>query len=195
MIQEVGPSETGTLSFDLAEGTVRLGDETKLVVPTAAMMALWGSASPAVKRVFGRALGESIGRTAILRLSGGREDHAMNMMRDASPESSLSELSASWALVGLGNLGLERWGRALVFVVENSPIGADGDEHCEMALEGAIAASCGKTARVCKLEREQRSVRFLAASAGAIVKVRGSLAGGKTWPEAIVELHGSRGGA
>ncbi|MDC3953502.1 hypothetical protein KEG38_06580 [Polyangium jinanense] len=189
-------TNAGTLSFDLAEGLVRLGGEARLVVPASALMALWGGASPAARRVFGRALGESIGRAAAKRLAPEGADLTSAML-DASPEAALSELSAAWALAGLGALDLERWGRALVFVVGGSPLGADGDELCEIALEGALSMASGKSARVVRIERIEARARFFVSNAGATARMRAELAQGTVWAEVLAELDGpsSRGDA
>ncbi len=186
----------GTLSFDLAEGLVRLGGEMRLVVPASALMALWGATSPSARRVFGRALGEAIGRTAARRLASEDAD-ARRVMLEVSPESALSELAAAWALAGLGALGMERWGRALVFVVKGSPLGGDGDELCEIALEGTIGVASGKSARVVRLERVDDQARFFVSNAGATSKVRAELARGTMWAEVLAELEApsSRGDA
>ncbi|MDI1443708.1 hypothetical protein [Polyangium sp. 6x1] len=189
-------TNAGTLSFDLAEGLVRLGGEARLVVPASALMALWGGASPAARRVFGRALGESIGRAAAKRLASEGADLS-RVMLDASPEAALSELAAAWALAGLGALDLERWGRALVFVIAGSPLGADGDELCEIALEGALSVASGKSARVVRLERIEGRARFFVSNAGATARMRAELARGTVWAEVLAELDepASRGDA
>lgn len=180
-------TNAGTLSFDLAEGLVRLGGESRLVVPASALMALWGGASPAARRVFGRALGESIGRAAGKRLAGGNAE-PIRVMLDASPESALSELAAAWALAGLGALDMERWGRALVFVVGGSPLGGDGDELCEITLEGALSVASGKSARVVRLERVEARARFLVSNASVTARMRAELARGTVWAEVLAEL-------
>ena len=180
-------TNAGTLSFDLAEGLVRLGGESRLVVPASALMALWGGASPAARRVFGRALGESIGRAAGKRLAGGNAE-PIRVMLDASPESALSELAAAWALAGLGALDMERWGRALVFVVGGSPLGGDGDELCEITLEGALSVASGKSARAVRLERVEARARFLVSNASVTSRMRAELARGTVWAEVLAEL-------
>ncbi|MRG92930.1 hypothetical protein [Polyangium spumosum] len=180
-------TNAGTLSFDLAEGLVRLGGEARLVVPASALMALWGGASPAARRVFARALGESIGRAAEKRLAAEGPDAPRGML-DASPEAALSELAAAWALAGLGALDIERWGRALVFVVAGSPLGGDGDELCEIALEGALATASGKGVRVVRLERVESRARFFVSSASATARMRAELARGTVWAEVLAEL-------
>ena len=187
-------NNTGTLSFDLADGLVRFGNEARILLPVSALLSLWGAANPSARRVFGRALGDSIGRTAQARLTRGGPETPGSML-DTSPEGALSELAAAWALAGLGALGMERWGRALVFVVEGSPLGTDGDELCEIALEGAIGAASGRSVRVVRIDRAERSARFLVGNQAAAAKVRSLCAEGRTWAEALLELHASRGEA
>jgi len=183
-------SASGTLSFDLAEGLVRALDEERIVVPVAALVSLFRAASPAGRRAFGRAVGESIGNVAAARLAGASE--VPRALADARPEEALSELSAAWALAGLGALGLERWGRALVLVVTGSPLGEEGDELCETMLESALVAASDKPVKVAWIERQGSAARFLVGSAAATDHVRRKLEGGTPWLEALRALHESR---
>lgn len=183
-------STFGTLSFDLAEGLVRLDDETRLVVPVAALVALFRTASPAGRRAFGRAMGESIGHVAGNRLASQAEmPHALV---DASPELALSELSAAWALAGLGALGMERWGKALLLVIEGSPLGEEGDELCETMLESALVTSTDKPARVAWIERKGALARFFVGSQAATERVQRELERGTSWAEALRMLQGAK---
>jgi len=189
MTESLGPSE-GTLSFDLAEGIVRLGRETRLVVPASALMLLWGAASPEGRRAFARALGEAIGRAAMMRLAPEAEDPTRAML-EASPEAALFELAATWGLAGLGVLEMERWGRALVLSIGGSPLGEEGDELCEAALEGALGTASGKDARVVRLERIAARARFFVGSAAATARMRAALSRGVAWAEGLAALEGA----
>lgn len=180
-------TSSGTLSFDLAEGLVRLDEENRLVVPVAALVSLFRTASPAGRRAFGRAMGESIGHVAASRLAAHPE--MPTALVDVSPELALSELSAAWALAGLGALGLERWGRALLLVVTSSPLGEEGDELCESILESALFSATDKPARVAWIERREGTARFLVGNTKATEAVRKELERGTSWAEALRLLH------
>lgn len=191
----LGPRD-GTLSFDLAEGLVRLGGEARVVLPASVVLSIVGAATAEARRGFGRALGESIGHVATIRMR--EEDFAAPLaLVDASPEAALSELAAAWALAGLGGLGMERWGRALVMTVDNSPLGREGDELLEVALEGALEAATGRRMHVARIDRSRSQLRFFVGNANAVAKVRSLIARETPWPDALSMLHsdGVRGDA
>lgn len=194
MTGRLGPRD-GTLSFDLAEGLVRLGGEARVLLPASVLLPIVGAATAEVRRAFGRALGESIGHVATIRMK--EEDFAAPLaLVDASPEAALSELAAGWALAGLGGLGMERWGRALVMTIDNSPLGREGEELLEVVLEGALEGATGRHVQVLRIERNRTKLRFFVGNANAVAKVRALLAQNTPWAEALSALHtGSGGGA
>jgi hypothetical protein len=101
----------------------------------------------------------------------------------------VEHLGGELALVGLGSLGLERWGRALVLVVDQSPLGAEGDGLLEALLEGALEAAAGRAVRALRLGRDAVRARFLIGGAAGVEKVRAWLAEGVPWGDALVRLH------
>lgn len=190
MTSRLGPRD-GTLSFDLAEGIVRLGGEARVVLPASVVLSIVGAATDEARRVFSRALGESIGQVATIRMK--EQDFATPLsLVDASPEAALSELAASWALAGLGGLGMERWGRALVMTVDNSPLGREGDELLEAALEGALESATERRVHVTRIERVGSQLRFFVGNANAVTKVRAFVARDIPWADAVSMLHSDR---
>lgn len=193
MSGRLGPRD-GTLSFDLAEGLVRLGGEARILLPASVVLDIVGAATDDVRQAFGRALGVSIGNVAKIRMK--EEDFAAPLaMVDASPEAALSELAAAWALAGLGALGMERWGRALVMTVDNSPLGREGDEWLESVLEGAFEGATGRRMHVARIERTRNKLRFFVGNARAVLKVRTQLAQNTPWADALAMLQANAGGA
>lgn len=189
----LGPRD-GTLSFDLAEGLVRLGGEARVVLPVSVLLTFVGAATAEARRGFARALGESIGQVATIRMR--EEDFAAPLaLVDASPEAALSELAAAWALAGLGGLGMERWGRALVMTIDNVPLPRDTDDVLEGILEGALERATGRTVHVALLERHRNRLRFFVGNARAVENIRTFLARNIAWAEALSQLHSSAGGA
>ena len=92
----LGPRD-GTLSSDLAEGLVRLGGEARVLLPASVVLSIVGAATADVQRAFCRALGESIGHVATIRMK--EEDFAAPLaLVVASPQAALSEVAAAWAL-------------------------------------------------------------------------------------------------
>src|SRR5262249_55758598 len=104
------------VTFDLSHGLVHLeGAPSRLLVPAEALGALAAAAGAEATRAFGRTLGEALGRRAGGRLAEG------GGLRGASADAVIEHLGGELALAGLGSLSLERWGRALVLVVDQSP--------------------------------------------------------------------------
>ncbi len=174
------------VKFDLGRGVVQLdGSADRVLVPADALLALCNSAGEEALRDFGRKLGTEIGRRAGGRLG----DAAAAGLQDV-----LEHLGGDLALAGFGSLGLERWGRALVLTVANSPLGAAGDPLLAAVLEGAIQRALGRDASVVPLARDGESARLLVAGGNAAEKVRGWLGEGVAWGDALARLH-ARGDA
>jgi hypothetical protein len=169
------------VTFDLTQGLVHL-EGARLLVPAAALLALAAAAGPDARAVFTRTLGEAMGRRVADRLSG-------DGVGAAAVDVVIEHLGGELALAGLGSLGLERWGRAVVLVVDHSPLGAEGDPLLEGVLAGAIVAAAGRAALALHLGREGARARFLLGSAAGVAKVRDLLAGGVPWGDALVRLH------
>lgn len=183
MTGRLGPRD-GTLSFDLADGLVRLGGEARIVLPASVLLKIVGAATAEAQHAFGHALGESIGHVATIRMK--EEDFAAPLaLVDASPEAALSVLAAAWALAGLGGLGMERWGQALVMTIDNSPLGREGDELLEVALQSAFEKATTRRVHVLRIERHRTRLRFFVGNAKAISKIRDLLAQNIPWADAL----------
>lgn len=176
-----------SVKFDLGRGSVHLeGVGPRLLVPAEALVELCRHAAPEALTDFGRKLGTEIG----LRISSHWGDSGQNI----SVEGFVEHLGGNIALLGMGSLSLERWGKALVFVVEGSPLGAAGDVMLGAVLEGALQRCMGRDGRAVLLSRDADHVRFLIAGTTGAERVRGWLAQGTSWGEAIARLHeGSAG--
>lgn len=173
-----------SVTFDLAHGLVHLeGAPARLLVPADALAALAAAAGPEAAAAFGRALGEAMGRRVAARLAAG----------EAAVDVVVEHLGGELALVGLGSLGLERWGKALVLVVDQSPLGAGGDRLLEAALAAAVEAAAGRHVHAVLLGREGVRARFLLGGEAGMVKVRTWLAEGASWGDALVRLHAREG--
>jgi hypothetical protein len=172
------------VTFDLARGLVQQeGAPSGLIVPAAALAALAHAAGPEASQAFARAVGEAIGRRVALRLA------AADGVRGAGAAAVVEHLGGELAITGLGSLGLERWGRALVLVIDQSPLGAAGDALLESVLAGALAAAAGEVSSVTVLARDGGRARFLVTSRAGIDKVRAWLNEGVSWGDALVRLH------
>jgi hypothetical protein len=174
------------VTFDLTHGLVHLeGAPSRLIVPAEALGALARAAGPGATAAFGRSTGEAMGRRVASRLA------AAGGVGGAAVDLVVEHLGGELALGGLGALSLERWGRALVLVVDQSPLGVEGDGLLEAILAGAIEAAAGRAVRALLLGRDAVRARFLIAGAAGVETVRAWLAEGVSWGDALVRLHAS----
>jgi hypothetical protein len=176
------------VTFDLSHGLVHVdvevGAPSQLLVPAAAFGGLVAAAGVEAARAFGRALGDAMGLRVARRLAteGG--------LREASTDAVIEHLGGELSIAGLGSLSLERWGRALVLVVDQSPLAGPGDALLEQVLESALATASASRVRAVFLERDAVRARFLIAGSEGVEKVRAWLRDGLSWGEALVRLHG-----
>jgi hypothetical protein len=172
---------TGAVEFDLSHGAVRAGSnrEPVLLLPCSALDDLALSA-PAEAEALGRSLGAAIGKRAALRLG---EPH------EASVEGFVAQLAGECALAGIGVVSIERWGRALVVVIEESPLAGP---LLAPLVAAAIESALGKPVSSALLSRDARMARVLVASEGAVKQVQKATAAGTPWGEALTQLHAGR---
>ena len=173
------------VTFDLARGLVQQeGAPSGLIVPAEALATLARAAGPEAFQRFGRAIGEACGRRVASRLA------AADGVRAAGAGAVIEHLGGELAVTGLGSLSLERWGRALVLVVDQSPLGAEGDALLESVLEAALEAAAGEKPCVIVLARDGVRARFLVTGHAGADRVRAWLNEGVSWGDALVRLHG-----
>jgi hypothetical protein len=181
------------ITFDLARGTVQLqGAPLRVLVPADALVLLCRAAGPGPIAAFGRSIGEAMGRRVASRLSGAGPGAGQNdgsAVRGATLETVVEHLGGEIALAGLGSLGLERWGRAMVMLIDQSPLGIEGDTLLETMLEGAIETATGKKVRARCLARDGVRARFFIGSERATYRVRAWLMQGVSWGEVLARLH------
>jgi hypothetical protein len=179
MTQSFNP--THAVRFELGRGRVSLdGTEARLLVPVEALRQLCQGAGQENVKDFGRHIGTEIGRRVAVRIGDG-----------ASVAALVEHLGGDLALVGLGSLGVEVWGRAVVLTVIDSPLGSDGDGLLAAILEGAIQRAFARDARVVLLERTDGKVRLVVVSPKTEGRVREWLGSGVSWGETLARLNGS----
>ena len=101
-----------------------------MLVPPLALLDLCQSAGQEAIAAFGRQLGLEAGRRVAHRVGSGLESLGV--------ASWVEHLGGDLALMGLGSLAVERWGRALILTVSDSPLGQEGDALLAAVLEGAL---------------------------------------------------------
>lgn len=188
------PSEA--VIFDLAFGHVHLdGAPMRVMVPADALLALLVAAGEEETENLAHAVGETMGRRVAVRL-GPDADTRYQAVRAAGFERVITELAGEVALIGLGALSAERWGKALVFVLDQSPLGAEGDGFVAAVLQAALRAAVGKQeGRMLSLAREDARARYLLVSGAVVEGVRSRLERGESWGAVLAALHaGGSGG-
>jgi hypothetical protein len=173
---------SASVQFDLGRGVVSLdGSHARVLVPSDLLLELCRSAGPEARRGFALRLGSEAARRVATRLAG--------QLEQASILSVVEHLGGDLALLGLGSLSVERWGRALVLKVEASPFGADGDELLAAVFEGALNNLFGREPTVLVLNRQAELVRLLVVNQTTAAAVRESLAAGVKWGDVLSRLH------
>jgi hypothetical protein len=169
--------------FDLPRGTVRArGDEGRVVlVPTSALDDLVRSLPPEATEALARSLGAAIGRRAAAR---------MGDPQGTSVEEFVAQLAGEAAVAGVGALSVERWGRALVVVVEESALAVS---LLAPLISSALEVASGRRAWCALLSADDRVVRLVVGSEPSMRRVRDWLASGVRWGDALVRLHGDGG--
>lgn len=173
---------SASVKFDLDRGVVSLdGQDTRVLVPSALLVQLCKSAGASARRDFGKQLGRDTAGRVARRLG--------DALLGASLESLLDHLGGDLALLGLGSLGLERWGRALVFTITGSPLGAEGEDLLSSVLEGAMDRLYGRETELVSLGREGERLRLVALSPIVAERVRQWLASELKWGEIVTRLQ------
>jgi uncharacterized protein YoaH (UPF0181 family) len=169
--------------FDLVRGTVQAGgrDERLLLVPAAALSTLVAAAPSEAAETLARWLGTSIGTRACERIGD---------LAGASIDWFVTQLAGEAALAGVGALSIERWGRALVVVIERSPL---TPAVLVPLVAGALEAAGGRRVWCTALSHDDQATRVLVASQQAVERVRSWMASGSVWGEALAKLHAGAG--
>ena len=185
-ISAFNPSEAVT--FDLAFGHVHLdGAPTRVMVPADALVALCIAAGDAAAANMGHAIGEAMGRRVGVRLADGAASRE-GAVGASKLEDVVSHLAGELAITGIGALSVERWGKALVLVVDQSPLGQDGDLLLAEILQAAMAALTGGPIRVIRLHRDGVRARFLSVAPAVAEAVRQRIDKGQVWGSLLAAL-------
>jgi hypothetical protein len=134
---------------------------------------------------FGRALGRRLGARVSAKLDA--------QVREASIDAVASALAGELAMAGLGTLVVERWGRALVLVLEGGSLGqgAGADALRAASLEAVLSRATGRDVHATSLSRDAQKLRVLVASAATVGRARAWLDEGVSWGDVIARLHGA----
>lgn len=170
---------TKAIIFDLGRGQMR-DDEgnSRVNVPALSLLRLCEQAGPAAQQDFAQSLGSDVGRRILDRLG----EHAHN----ASPEDWTDHLGGQLALLGLGDLSLEHWGEALVFVVRHAPRGLHG--LVGQLLGAAMQRALGSQGQLVEFVQDSK-VSYLLVGPDTAQKVHGLIQSGFGLGRVIEQLH------
>jgi hypothetical protein len=170
------------VQFDLAKGQVKLGGSvSQVLVSPSALGALLSETSGESVQRFGRQLGSELGGRLLDRL--GRE------LKTASIETLVEHLGGELALLGLGSLGVERWGRALVITVDGPPLAKEGDALLAAVLQGALERAFDRKSAVLAVARRAAQARFLVVADRVQSRVQSWITAGESLGAIVDKLH------
>lgn len=174
----------GAVSFDLGRGRVELDAAVaRVLVPVDALLDLCRTAGSEALKDFGRRLGSEAGRRVAARLADGLDEVAV--------ETIVEHLGGDFALVGLGSMGTERWGSALVVTFSESPLGHAGKAILAAVVEGALQRAFSRDVTAVPLDEEGDQVRLLIVHPKTEQIVRAWLDEGVSWGDVLARLHES----
>jgi hypothetical protein len=174
------------LDFDQGQVTLR-GQGPCLVVPKGALLDLLSNAGEEATSNFGQQLGVEVGRRMMEKLG--------SSIEAASIECFVEHLGGELALLGLGTLAIERWGKALVLVIEGAPAGTTGAALVSAVIAGALQRSLSRDTAVIELMKGDNTLRLLVVSSSAGAEVKQWLAEEVPWGSVLTRLHAPRGNA
>jgi hypothetical protein len=181
MVSTFDPARAVRLDFPRG-AALASDDERVVLLPAAALTELTLEAPAELRLTLGKAMGASLGARVASRL-GGSEGAAKTTL-----EGFLNELAGEVAASGLGTLGLERWGRALVVTVGNAAV--EDDSFLAGLVGAALATATGKDTHAVHLTSTDGQAKLLVASRGTAERVRGYVAAGESFGVILEKLHG-----
>jgi hypothetical protein len=107
--------------------------------------------------------------------------------QDAPVDAFVTQLAGEAALAGVGALSIERWGRALVVVVEGSTLVGT---LLAPLVAAAVEAASGRRVATTVLSRDARAARIFVGGEASVTRVRDWIASGMVWGQALTKLHG-----
>ncbi|MCH2108370.1 MAG: hypothetical protein MK135_03510 [Polyangiaceae bacterium] len=170
---------TRAIIYDFARGQLKDDEERpRLNLPCDLLLRLCHDAGEEAAVNFASELGTEMGRRILDKMGPDAEA--------ASLEQWVEHLGGQLALLGLGNLALERWGKALVLRVQEHPPGAAGlAAHVLMsALQRGLSRDVGFVPFA-----EETATAFLVLSPDSAEKAQEWALEGSTMSQVIENLH------
>lgn len=173
----------GAVRFDMSSGAASDARGTRLVLMPAAALEALERTTPGALAHLGSEVGKACGARVASRLGGDKA------VREATLEVVVSQLAGELAIAGLGAVHLERWGRALVIVVDNAGVASDG--FMNAALGGALVAATGREVAVAPIGKDGTTVRYFVGAPATVLRARGLVSQGKSCGDILTVLQES----
>lgn len=171
---------SGAVTFDLSSGRVSLAHASaRVLTPVDGLVRLCEAAGEDATRDLGHAMGVSMGRRILQQVT-------QPGMEKLTVEAFLAHLRGEIALAGLGDLTIEHWGKALLFVVDHAEVPST---LMAALLDGALEVSTGRKTACVELMRAHQRSRFLVSAPGTAERVSSWLGDGLSWGEVMAKLH------
>lgn len=168
---------SGAVRFDVKSGAASDARGARLVlVPASAIEALERTTPGALAQI-GTEVGRACGARVAARLGGAAG------VRGATLELVVEHLAGELAIAGIGAVHLERWGRAMVFVVANP--GVNSDAFAIAALSGALNAATGNEVALAALGRDGGVARYFVGTPQTVTKAKSLVSQGKSWGDVL----------
>lgn len=170
---------TRAIKFDLARGQMRDDEGNPRVnLPAHVVLRLCEQAGESAQKDFALGLGSDVGRRIVERLG--------QTLTDASVEAWAEHLGGQLALLGLGDLGIEQWGKALVFIVDGAPAGTSS--LVGQLLGAAVTRASGRSVQLIAFEQES-TISYLVVSAEAALRALDLMRSGAGLGQVVEQLH------
>lgn len=167
------------VTFDLEKGHVRHAGQDnarQLVVPASVFARLLAASKDealAAARELGHVVGERVSSTK---------------RPDTSIDEGLAAIAEELGLVGIGAVSMEKWGRAVLFVVDDAP--DLRDDFFAALLEGTLSeVVTTHPVRARSLGRGGGKLRIFVGRPATAARLGRMLDEGVGWGDAIVRLH------
>ncbi len=171
----------GAVRFDMTNGAASDSRGVKFVlVPVGALEAL-DRTTPGALAHLGSEVGRACGARIVAKLGGASE------VRGATLDVVVTHLAGELAIAGLGSVSVEQWGKALVVVLANPNVDADG--FLAGALAGAVTVAAGREVCMVPIGREGNVARFLIGTPQTMIRCRSLVSSGKSWMEILQALQ------
>jgi hypothetical protein len=182
---------TRSVLFDLASGSVRLPAGEPQVLLSASVVAALCATSPHAREL-GRLVGADVAGRARIRRTMSSGPSNDDTLRSLSLMEVVDLVGGELALLGLGSLRTERWGAALLFVLEPCGLDARADGLLAGIVEGAVASAGGRELRVAVVDRSERLVRLFVCNEETMRRAEELRRRGLAFNAILSELMGAR---